>query len=168
MIGATSAGFSLAFIPSALLTATPAQAMAEKLFEPTIWYSIAPTGEISVNITKAEMGQHVGTALARIIAEELEADWADIRINHVDTEAKYGLFVTGGSWSVWQNFDLLSRAGAAGRASLIEEGAKLLGEKPSACKAENSYVIGNGKRISFGDIVAVSYTHLTLPTTPYV
>ena len=154
MIGATSAGFTLAFIPSALLTATPAQAMAENLFEPTIWYSIAPTGEISVNITKAEMGQHVGTALARIVAEELEADWADIRINHVDTEAKYGLFVTGGSWSVWQNFDLLSRAGAAGRASLIEEGAKLLGEKPSACKAENSYVIGNGKRISFGDIVA--------------
>ena len=154
MIGATSAGFTLAFIPSALLTATPAQAMAENLFEPTIWYSIAPTGEISVNITKAEMGQHVGTALARIVAEELEADWADIRIKHVDTEAKYGLFVTGGSWSVWQNFDLLSRAGAAGRVSLIEEGAKLLGEKPSACKAENSYVIGNGKRISFGDIVA--------------
>ena len=154
MIGATSAGFTLAFIPSALLTATPAQAMTENLFEPTIWYSIAPTGEISVNITKAEMGQHVGTALARIVAEELEADWADIRINHVDTEAKYGLFVTGGSWSVWQNFDLLSRAGAAGRASLIEEGAKLLGEKPSACKAENSYVIGNGERISFGDIVA--------------
>ena len=63
------------------------------------------------------MGQHVGTALARIVAEELEADWADIRINHVDTEAKYGLFVTGGSWSVWQNFDLLSRAGAPARLS---------------------------------------------------
>ena len=154
MIGATSAGFTLAFVPSALLTATPAQAMAQKLFEPTIWYAIAPNGEISVNITKAEMGQHVGTALARIVAEELEANWADVRINHVDTEDKYGLFVTGGSWSVWQNFDLLSRAGAAGRASLIEEGAKLLGEKPSACVAENSYVVCKGKRISYGDIVA--------------
>ena len=113
MIGATSAGFTLAFVPSALLTAAPAQAMAQKLFEPTIWYAIAPNGEISVNITKAEMGQHVGTALAR----SLQKSWRLIElmhINHVDTEDKYGLFVTGGSWSVWQNFDLLSRAGAAG------------------------------------------------------
>ncbi|HCY05537.1 MAG TPA: aldehyde dehydrogenase, partial [Gammaproteobacteria bacterium] len=106
MIGATHAGFTLAFVPATLLKTAPAQAMAQKLFEPTIWYAIAPNGEISVNVTKAEMGQHVGTALARIVAEELEANWADVRINHVDTEAKYGLFVTGGSWSVWQNFDL--------------------------------------------------------------
>ena len=154
MIGATSAGFTLAFVPHALLSSAPAHAMAEKLFEPTIWYSIAPSGEVSVNITKAEMGQHVGTALARIVAEELEANWDDVRINHVDTEAKFGLFVTGGSWSVWQNFDLLSRAGAAGRASLIEEGAKLLRENPSDCVAENSFVVCKGKRISFGDIVA--------------
>ena len=154
MIGATSAGFTLAFVPHALLSSAPAHAMAEKLFEPTIWYSIAPSGEVSVNITKAEMGQHVGTALARIVAEELEANWDDVHINHVDTEAKFGLFVTGGSWSVWQNFDLLSRAGAAGRASLIEEGAKLLRENPSDCVAENSFVVCKGKRISFGDIVA--------------
>ncbi len=154
MIGATTAGFTLAFVPHALLSASPAHAMAEKLFEPTIWYSIAPNGEISVNVTKAEMGQHVGTALARIVAEELEANWDDVRIHHVDTEDKYGLFVTGGSWSVWQNFDLLSRAGAAGRASLIEEGAKLLGEDPRQCKAANSFVVCNGKRISFGEIVA--------------
>ncbi|MED5581526.1 MAG: molybdopterin cofactor-binding domain-containing protein [Pseudomonadota bacterium] len=154
MIGATSAGFTLAFVPHALLSSAPAHAMAEKLFEPTIWYSIAPSGEVSVNITKAEMGQHVGTALALIVAEELEANWDDVRINHVDTEAKFGLFVTGGSWSVWQNFDLLSRAGAAGRASLIEEGAKLLRENPSDCVAENSFVVCKGKRISFGDIVA--------------
>ena len=154
MIGATHAGFTLAFVPATLLSTTPAQAMAHKLFEPTIWYAIAPNGEISVNVTKAEMGQHVGTALARIVAEELEANWADVHINHVDTEAKYGLFVTGGSWSVWQNFDLLSRAGAAGRASLIEEGAKLLGVNPKACVAENSHVVANGKRISYGEIVA--------------
>lgn len=154
MIGATHAGFTLAFVPATLLKTAPAQAMAQKLFEPTIWYAIAPNGEISVNVTKAEMGQHVGTALARIVAEELEANWADVRINHVDTEAKYGLFVTGGSWSVWQNFDLLSRAGAAGRASLIEEGAKLLGVNSNVCVAENSHVVANGKRISYGEIVA--------------
>ena len=102
--------------------------MAQKLFEPTIWYAIAPNGEISVNITKAEMGQHVGTALARIVAEELEANWADVRINHVDTEAKYGLFVTGGSWSVWQNFDLLSR-GCSGSRLFNRRGGKVVRRK---------------------------------------
>jgi isoquinoline 1-oxidoreductase subunit beta len=49
--------------------ATPGQ-----LFEPTIWYSIDHTGLVTVNIIRAEMGQHVGTALARIVADELESD----------------------------------------------------------------------------------------------
>src|SRR5580700_3630609 len=48
---------------------------ASELFEPTIWYGIDPGGEVTINIKRAEMGQHVGTALARIVADELEADW---------------------------------------------------------------------------------------------
>ena len=35
---------------------------------------------MTVNIIRAEMGQHVGTALARIVADELEADWDKVRI----------------------------------------------------------------------------------------
>jgi hypothetical protein len=62
--------------------------------------------------------------------------------------------ITGGSWSVWQSFPLLSRAGAAGRIALVEEGAKLLGVSPQACTARNSAVHANGKSISYGDIVA--------------
>ena len=94
------------------------------LFEPTIWYSIDRNGIVTVNIIRAEMGQHVGTALARILADELEADWDKVRIDHVDTDPKWGLMVTGGSWSVWQTFPVFSRAGAAGRIALIEEGAQ--------------------------------------------
>jgi CO/xanthine dehydrogenase Mo-binding subunit len=62
--------------------------------------------------------------------------------------------VTGGSWSVWQSYPLMSQAGAAGRITLIEEGAKLLGVDPKACTARNSMVSGGGKSISYGDIVA--------------
>ena len=36
------------------------------------------------------------------VADELEAPWEDVRINHVDSDPKWGLMVTGGSWSVWQ------------------------------------------------------------------
>jgi CO/xanthine dehydrogenase Mo-binding subunit len=123
-------------------------------YEPTIWYSIARDGTITVNVIRAEMGQHVGTALARIVADELEADWSKVRINHVDTAAKWGLMVTGGSWSVWQSYPLMSQAGAAGRMVLIEEGAKLMGVDPKACTARNSVVSGGGKSISYGDIVS--------------
>src|ERR1700741_1931692 len=58
------------------------------LFEPTIWYGIDPSGTVTVNIIRAERGQHVGTALARIVADELEADWSKVRIDAVDTDPK--------------------------------------------------------------------------------
>jgi CO/xanthine dehydrogenase Mo-binding subunit len=100
------------------------------------------------------MGQHVGTALARIVADELEADWGKVRIVHVDTDPKWGLMVTGGSWSVWQSFPILSKAGAAGRIALIGAGAKLLGVAPEACVARNGAVTAAGRSITYGDIVA--------------
>ena len=127
---------------------------ASELFEPTIWYSIDPAGAVTVNIIRAEMGQHVGTALARIVADELEADWSKVRIVEVDTDPKWGEMVTGGSWSVWQSFPVLSRAGAAGRIALIEEGAKLLGVSLQSCTARNGAVQASGKSILYGDIVA--------------
>jgi CO/xanthine dehydrogenase Mo-binding subunit len=109
---------------------------------------------VTVNIVRAEMGQHVGTALARIVADELEADWSKVRIVGVDTDPKWGEMVTGGSWSVWQSFPVLSRAGAAGRIALIEEGAKLLGVSPQNCTARNGAVEAKGRSILYGDIVA--------------
>jgi CO/xanthine dehydrogenase Mo-binding subunit len=127
---------------------------AGDLFEPTIWYGIDPSGTVTVNIIRAEMGQHVGTALARIVADELEADWRRVKIVTVDSDPKWGLMVTGGSWSVWQSFPLLSRAGAAGRIALIEEGAKLLGVPEQTCTARDHAVHAGGRSIPYGDIVA--------------
>ena len=109
---------------------------------------------MTVNIIRAEMGQHVGTALARIVADELEADWDKVRIVDVDSDPKWGEMMTGGSWSVWQSFPVLSRAGAAGRIALVEEGAKLLGVSPQSCTARNGAVEAKGRSILYGDIVA--------------
>jgi isoquinoline 1-oxidoreductase beta subunit len=128
-------------------------APAGPLFEPNLWFAIDGDGTITVNIIRAEMGQHVGTALARILADELEADWSKVRIVHVDSDAKWGLMVTGGSWSVWQTFPVFSRAGAAGRTALIEAGAKLLGVGPSGCTARGGAVHAGGRSITYGDIV---------------
>ena len=130
-----------------------------ELFEPTIWYGIDRNGEVTVNIVRAEMGQHVGTALARIVADELEADWAKVRIVGVDSDPKWGYMITGASWSIWQSFTVLSRAGAAGRIALIEEGAKLLGVSPRSCTARNGAVHAGGRSIQYGEIVARGNLH---------
>src|SRR4051812_22862900 len=84
LIGAFGASVVFGYARSGLsqleLISSGAQARsAKELFEPTIWYGIDRNGEVTVNIIRAEMGQHVGTALARIVADELEADWAKVR-----------------------------------------------------------------------------------------
>ena len=126
---------------------------ASRSFAPTVWFEIGSDGGILVNVAKAEMGQHVGTALARVIADELGADWDDIEIKHVDTDPKWGYMVTGGSWSVTTTFAMLSQAGAAGRAILCDAGAALLGVDPADCTVEGSKVAANGKQVSFAEIV---------------
>jgi isoquinoline 1-oxidoreductase beta subunit len=156
LISTVATGVVLGFIRRARSSSIGDQAEVAPadIFEPTIWYSIDRNGLVTVNIIRAEMGQHVGTALARIVADELEANWADVRIVHVDSDPKWGLMVTGGSWSVWQSFPTMSQAGAAGRLALIEEGARLLGVSPEACIARDSAVSAGPTSIAYRDIVA--------------
>ncbi|WP_416397134.1 molybdopterin cofactor-binding domain-containing protein [Allohahella sp. A8] len=123
-------------------------------FQPTVWYAIGPDGKITMHIHMAEMGQHVGTALSRVIAEELEADWDDVEFVHVDTDPKWGYMVTGGSWSVNHNFFAFSRAGAAGRMALIDAGAREMGVPAAECMARASKVIHGEQSISYGELVA--------------
>ena len=151
LIGMVGAGLAFGFAPAEALS--KASSGSAKGFEPTIWYSIDGDGVVTVNIIRAEMGQHIGTALARILADELEADWAKVRIDAVDTDPKWGVMMTGGSNSVWATFPIFSRAGAAGRIALIEEGAKLLGVPVQQCLARNGAVVAGNRSVSFGDIV---------------
>src|SRR5271157_3288664 len=94
LIGASVGGFVFGFAGSGL-AASDVTETAAGAFEPTIWYRIDRDGIVTVNIIRAEMGQHVGTALARIAADELEVDWANVRLDAVDSNPKWGLMVTG-------------------------------------------------------------------------
>lgn len=127
---------------------------ASRSFAPTIWFEMDAAGKVLINITKAEMGQHVGTALARIVADELGADWDSVSIAHVDSDPKWGVMVTGGSWSVVTSFEMLSRAGAAGRSVLIDAAAALMGVDASALSAAGGMVSGAGQTMSFAEIVS--------------
>lgn len=154
MVGTASAGLIMAFAPALVsFDLSAADAISQQAFSPTIWWHMSPNGDVVINIAKAEMGQHIGTALARIVADELECDWDKVSINYVDTDKKWGFMVTGGSWSVFQSFKPLSQAGAAGRLALIEAGAKLLGVKPDSARAEKGRVIAGSKSVTYAEIV---------------
>src|SRR2546428_3274676 len=115
------AGLTLSFtIPGA----GAREASAAAAFEPNATLTITPDGIITVHITKAEMGQGIGTALAQIVAEELEADWKDVRIDYPLNDPKYGVMNTVGSLSIRLMFDPISRAGAAARVMLIDAAAQ--------------------------------------------
>lgn len=149
LVAAAGTGIAFSFLTACTTDDTSTAAP----FEPTQWFSIDNAGIVTVNVIRAEMGQHVGTSLARILADELEAPWENVRVAHVDSDPKWGLMVTGGSWSVWQTYPLYSQAGAAGRAALIEAGAAALGVDPATCSAVNGEIISGDKKISYKDIV---------------
>src|SRR5690349_13899193 len=157
---ATAAGtfFSIG-LPSLMSSDSAQAAMNANGFTPSIWFTITPDGKTTMHIIKAEMGQHIGTGLAQIIAEELEVKWDDVRLDtpleSVENFAIYGLAYTVNSGSVTTEFDRLSRAGAAGRIALIEAGAKLLGANAADCHAENGRVIDkkSGRSVGYGEIV---------------
>jgi isoquinoline 1-oxidoreductase len=131
-------------------------AAAATAFEPNAWLTITPDGAIIVHIIRAEMGQGIGTALAQIVAEELEADWKDIRIDYPVNDPKYGAMFTGGSYSVNVSFDAMSRAGAAARIMLVDAAAGHWKVDAADCVAERGIVRHppTGRSISYGDLVA--------------
>ncbi len=145
-------GFATASVRNAVAAGTPS-------FTPSIWFTMLPSGRTIMHIVKAEMGQHIGTALAQIVAEELEVDWDKVTLDYPEGSnenfAVYGLAYTVNSGSVTTEFDRLSRAGAAGRIALIEAGAELLGVAAADCRARKSRVIDtvSGRSISYGDIL---------------
>jgi len=122
---------------------------------PNGWLKIDPTGRVTVFVEKSEIGQGVLTSLALIVAEELEADWSLVCVEHVPITDAYAAMTTGGSSSVIGSWMPLRRAGAQARQTLIAAAAKIWSVKVGSCRAENGYVIHapTGRRLSYGELV---------------
>src|ERR1700678_257554 len=132
VVGTAAAGLALGYsaVPG-LIGADTAFAAAGN-FDPSVWYSIAPDGIVTVTCGKADMGQHIASTMAQIIAEELGSSWKDMRVQLASNDPKFndpvlGAQITGGSWSTMMNYEAMSRAGAAGRMALTEDGAASMG-----------------------------------------
>ncbi|HKE06338.1 MAG TPA: xanthine dehydrogenase family protein molybdopterin-binding subunit [Candidatus Acidoferrum sp.] len=136
------------------------------------WVQIAPDDTTTLFIDKSEMGQGINTALAMILAEELDLDWKKIKTVFAPAAPVYfnpvfGLQGTGGSTSVRGSWEPLAKTGAAGREMLIAAAAKKWNVEPSACYTENSAVVNtsSGKRISYGEL-AEDAAKLPVPASP--
>ena len=160
LVGSAAAGLALGYsaVPG-LLGADQAFA-ATSSFDPSVWYSIAPDGIVTVTSGKADMGQHIASTMAQIICEELGASWKDMRVQLASNDPKYndpmlGAQVTGGSWSTMMNFDAMSRAGAAGRIALTEAAAAAMGVPAGDLVVRESRITHpkSKKSMTFAEIV---------------
>jgi isoquinoline 1-oxidoreductase beta subunit len=135
----------------------------------TIWVNIAEDNQITIIVVKAEMGQGVSTALPMIVAEELEADWENIKIELKGQIKPYdlgGMPLTAGSTSVMTQFEPLREVGAAAKEMLITACAQKWQVDPESLTAENSHVIHPTKgTISYGEL-AEEASKLPVPEKP--
>ncbi|MDU1498101.1 MAG: molybdopterin cofactor-binding domain-containing protein, partial [Bradyrhizobium sp.] len=157
LVGTAATGLVLGYAglaDGALAATTPAS------FEPSVWYSIAPDGLVTVTCGKADMGQHIASTMAQIICEELGAAWKDMRVQLASNDPKFndpvlGAQITGGSWSTMMNFDAMSRAGAAGRIALTEAAASVMGVTAKELVVRDGVVMHpkSKKQMSYAEIV---------------
>ncbi len=113
-------------------------------FSPSLWFTMESNGRTKIHILKSEIGQHVGTALAQIIAEQLCLNWSHVSIDYPEmdynTFDKYGGQITGGSYSVHEMYGRLSKQAAFARQLIVEAGADLMGSEFEDCYAASGIV----------------------------
>jgi len=141
----------------------PAAEAARAPFAPNAFLRIGPDGRVTFIIHKAEMGQGVYTSLPMLIAEELECDWRHVSVEPSPVAPVYNhtafgaIMVTGGSSSVWSEWDRLSKAGAVARTMLVAAAARKWGVDPAGCRAENGRVSdGKGRSLTYGELAPLA------------
>ncbi|PYP14801.1 MAG: twin-arginine translocation pathway signal protein [Gemmatimonadetes bacterium] len=136
-------------------------------FAPNAWLQIEPTGAITVTIDKSEMGEGNHTALAMLVAEELDADWTKVKVGPLPENPKgwSRRMSTGGSTSVRTSWDILRKAGASARAMLVGAAAQTWGVDPGACRTESGVVTHATHRATYGELATKAAT-IAVPENP--
>ena len=106
------------------------------------WLTITQDDIVTITVNKSEMGQGVYTSLPMIVADELDADWKQVRFASAPAGDEYkdpvwGMQSTGGSTSVRHMHDTLRKAGAAAREMLVLAGSEALKAPLRECAAVN-------------------------------
>jgi isoquinoline 1-oxidoreductase beta subunit len=125
---------------------------------PNAFLHIAPDNTITVMVNRLEFGQGVHTALPMLMAEELDADWSQVRGELAPAADAFkdpmmGMQMTGGSGSVAHSFVQYREIGARARAMLVAAAAEKWGVAPAQCKTASGVVLGPaGQKASYGEL----------------
>ena len=138
-------------------------------FAPNAWLQVGTDDVVTLTVDKSEMGEGNHTALAMLIAEELDADWTKVKIGPVpENPAGWSRRMsTGGSTSVRTSWDILRKAGATARAMLVAAAAQTWGADPAACRTQNGTVThsGTSHRLTYGRLAQKAAT-VPVPSNP--
>jgi isoquinoline 1-oxidoreductase beta subunit len=150
----------------------PAGDQAQR-FEPNAFIRIDRQGVVTLIMPQVEMGQGIYTAIAMILAEELDAAFERVVLEHAPPNDKlygnpvFGIQVTGNSNSVRAFWAPLRKAGASARVMLVQAAAKVWNTDVASCKTEHGEVINSktGKRLGYGALIDQA-SALTPPKDP--
>ncbi|HEV7714770.1 MAG TPA: molybdopterin cofactor-binding domain-containing protein [Steroidobacteraceae bacterium] len=150
-----------------------ANAQGHASFAPDAFIRVDPQGVVTLIMPQAEMGQGVYTSFAMILAEELDAKWDQVKVEHSPPSDKlYGnptfhFQVTGNSNSIRAFWMPLRQAGATARAMLTEAAARRWAVDATACHSDNGTVIHppSGRSLAYG-VLAGDASRITPPKDP--
>lgn len=123
--------------------------------DPLVFVSIGEDGIVSITCHRSEMGQGVRTSLPMIVADELEADWAKVRVVQAPgDEVRYGNQDTDGSRTTRHFFMPMRRCGATARTMLESAAAVRWGVPTSEVEARNGELVHkpSGRKLDFGAV----------------
>jgi isoquinoline 1-oxidoreductase subunit beta len=160
LTGGLAGGFLLAFHLPVRAVNEPVQPpdVTDDKFAPNAFIRIDAAGKTTLVMPQVEMGQGVYTSIAMILAEELDADFAQVTLEHAPPSDKlygnpmFGLQATGNSNSIRAWWTPLRTAGAGTRAMLVQAAARQWQVDPADCTAANSAVMhkASGRQLSYG------------------
>ena len=133
---------------------------AKKDFPPDAFVNIRPDGKIVIQVNRLEFGQGVQTALPMLLADEMDADWANVVANlapaaDVYKDPMFGIQMVGGSGSIAHSFQQYRDLGAKTRAMLIAAAADRWNTTPEQCRTEASVVHGpGGRRATYSELAS--------------
>src|SRR5689334_9704529 len=163
MVGAGAVGLGERLVPAKLLAGEhgavgPATGMSKAALQPNVYVAIDTDGTAYVVAHRSEMGNGVRTALPRIVADELDADWTRVKVVQATGDEKYGDQDTDGSHSVVSFFVPLREAGATARLMLVRAAAEQWKVPADECSTELHGVVHkkSGKKAGYGSLAAAA------------